>query len=507
MVIRLHRSLAARFVAYGAVVMALGLPLGFGLADWLFLQGRRDASFEHHVEGQARFAAKELVASWKQDGPDPARLEELAEVFHARLRYLPWAAADRPASLAFQPLLREAKSRSHEGWRLFVGPPPGPPPPPLIWVRMERQGKPVGALSLRLLFPGPPQEPPAQQPLPPGTSVVGQPYRVPGELLSKSTSPSRHRPGPHHHGPWRGAAVMLWMVLVALLLAPPLWAWVLKPLRGMVATAERLGAGQLDEPVAVKRPDELGALESAFEGLRVRIQGMLQARERLLVDLSHELRGPLQRMGLVVPLLQRAGAPEALTKLLEAELKGSEALVADVLAWARAGHAPGDRKEALQLAALGQAQLELRQLRAEDQGIELLDELAPTYAWGDGAWLGRALGNLLDNAIRHAQKQVLLRVQSLPNGGAELAVIDDGPGLPEAELERAFEPFHRPDDSRSRETGGAGLGLAIVRAIARAHGGEARLSRSELGGLKATITLPPPPAAKGTSPLIGQPTA
>jgi signal transduction histidine kinase len=168
-------------------------------------------------------------------------------------------------------------------------------------------------------------------------------------------------------------------------------------------------------------------------------------------------------------------------------------LVADVLAWARAGHAPGHRKERLHLHDLAQNEVDLRLHAAEEAQLRLEAELPELVLVADGAWLARALGNLLDNALRHARSQVLVRLSPLPDGQVELSVEDDGPGLPEAEWLAALEPFHRPDLSRSRDTGGAGLGLAIVRAIAKGHGGEAILGRSDLGGLKASLRLPRAP--------------
>jgi signal transduction histidine kinase len=108
---------------------------------------------------------------------------------------------------------------------------------------------------------------------------------------------------------------------------------------------------------------------------------------------------------------------------------------------------------------------------------------------GDAAQLARAVRNLLDNAVRHARSTVGVELRER-DGVAVLVVRDDGPGIPPAERERVFERFTRLDDARSAADGGAGLGLAIARDIARIHGGDIALSRSSLGGLKAVLKVP-----------------
>jgi signal transduction histidine kinase len=102
--------------------------------------------------------------------------------------------------------------------------------------------------------------------------------------------------------------------------------------------------------------------------------------------------------------------------------------------------------------------------------------------------LRRCLANLVDNAIRYGQRAVIRAEETA--AGITLRVRDDGPGIPEHELERAFEPFYRGEASRSRETGGTGLGLGIARNIARAHGGDLVLGNRPSGGLEAVVTLP-----------------
>ena len=114
-----------------------------------------------------------------------------------------------------------------------------------------------------------------------------------------------HGPAPQGGEVREGGAAVVQIEILALVIMPPLWLWVIRPLRHMVGVANRLGAGELDTPVEVRRSDELGDLERAFEGLRVRIQQQLAARERLLTDISHELRGPLARMALALPLARR----------------------------------------------------------------------------------------------------------------------------------------------------------------------------------------------------------
>jgi signal transduction histidine kinase len=180
-------------------------------------------------------------------------------------------------------------------------------------------------------------------------------------------------------------------------------------------------------------------------------------------------------------------------------------LAADLLLLARldAGEAP--RAVRVDLADLVREETarRLEQVRAE--GLE--DAPAEAVVTGSRSQLARVLGNLLDNAQRHAREQVLVRVRGT-QGWAVLTVADDGPGVPEGERERVFERFVRLDDARARDDGGAGLGLAIVREIVARHGGTITLGEAAGGGALFTVRLPsagggPEDAVRGGGSLAG----
>jgi signal transduction histidine kinase len=283
----------------------------------------------------------------------------------------------------------------------------------------------------------------------------------------------------------------VWVLLLLLAIVPPLWLWVLRPLRRMVEVAARLGSGDLATPVPQTHRDEFGALERAFEQLRVALAQSMATRERLLLDVSHEIRGPLARMMLALPLLERDPPNGPIKAVLEGEVRAIDRLTEEVLAVARAGYqevlqpAPVDLPD--MLTELGTE----RQLATADKHVALVLELAPVTALGDARLLHRAAANVLDNAIKFTRPGGTIRVACREERGeAVLQVADSGPGIAAEHLPRIFEPFYRPDDSRSRETGGTGLGLSIVREIASRHGGTVAIDCPPDGGTVVTLRVP-----------------
>lgn len=253
------------------------------------------------------------------------------------------------------------------------------------------------------------------------------------------------------------------------------------------ARSRRLPVPQARDEVhdlAVTLNDMLGRLEAA------------EARQRALVsDTAHELRSPLSSMraqlevALDHPHLQHW--PETASGVLAETLRLSQ-LADDLLTLARlAEHGPTQTKP-IDLAALARARVPSRAEPADPaQGgpvVEAVTPAEPAMVRGDPAGLARMLGNLVDNAVRHATSAVRVAVRR-DGDRIELTVTDDGPGIAAADRERVFARFTRLDEGRSRDEGGAGLGLAIVRETARAHGGDAHLEDAH-PGLRAVIRLP-----------------
>ncbi|MBU6429892.1 MAG: hypothetical protein KGR26_12840, partial [Cyanobacteria bacterium REEB65] len=251
-------------------------------------------------------------------------------------------------------------------------------------------------------------------------------------------------------------------------------------------------------------------LERAFEALRLRIQQMLQFRDRLLADISHELRGPLSRMAIALPLLQRhlpeaqadsvfgckdttspAGGFTRYVGQIEHELGRMEALIEELLAYARGRSPAAIEQRSVDLADVARGLLSERAIVAKDRRLSIQADLAPALVLGDARLLARAIGNLVDNALKYTPQGGHLALRTgRDNGHSVFTVADDGPGIAAGSQEHLFEPFYRPDGARSRQTGGVGMGLAIARAIAERHGGQALLESAEGKGTIATLSLP-----------------
>ncbi len=293
--------------------------------------------------------------------------------------------------------------------------------------------------------------------------------------------------------PWqrepRGVGWITLALLLALIVAA--YAYVrrlLRPLDDIRSGAERFGRGAFDQPIPLRRRDELGDLAQRINRMAHDIEGMLDAKRALLLALSHELRSPLTRARLNVELLP--DTPESLperTALLR-DLNEMRELIGDLLESERLAnpHAALHR-EPLDLAAL------VREVAAEHPdgartALDLATDL-PALAL-DRTRVRVLVRNLLDNALRHAADAaqppcITLRAEGQ---GALLSVRDFGPGVDEAQLERLTEPFYRTDSARQRATGGVGLGLYLCRLIAQAHGGRFTVRNSQ-PGLQVDVLL------------------
>jgi signal transduction histidine kinase len=285
--------------------------------------------------------------------------------------------------------------------------------------------------------------------------------------------------------PWRVALVG--GVIFILLLAWAAMRWLLLPIRWLDRGMARVASGDLSYRIPTRPGDELGRLGEQFNLMTAQVQGMLQQRQQLLLDVSHELRTPLTRLKLGLENLpedaERASLAEDIAEL--------EALVAELLEGARLEVGASALKlEDLDLSALV---LEAAQgFQRREPGLQV--DVPPGIRWtGDRTRLERLTLNLLNNAFVHglpAQGPVLLKLESHRQGSqVALTVADQGPGLGAAEKERLFTPFFRADASRTRATGGLGLGLLLCQRIAAAHGGALSVETEEGQGFKAVLRL------------------
>jgi signal transduction histidine kinase len=252
-------------------------------------------------------------------------------------------------------------------------------------------------------------------------------------------------------------------------------------LERLKTSVEALGAGDLATRVPVEGRDEVAALAASFNRSAERIEALVGAHKGLLANASHELRSPLARIRMAVEMLGAQAKPE-LRAGLERDIAELDALVDEILLASRL-----DSVAALE----AREEVDLLALAAEECArVDAALDGEPVTVRGDPRLLRRMIRNLLENARRHGNgTPVEVTVGKRAGGGAVLRVRDRGPGVPAAERERIFEPFYRLAGAAER-AGGVGLGLALVRQIARKHGGEARCVPREGGGSSFEVELP-----------------
>jgi signal transduction histidine kinase len=278
------------------------------------------------------------------------------------------------------------------------------------------------------------------------------------------------------------------IVLAFALGAYPIARRLTRRLARLQTGVDQLGQGDLSTRVAVEGRDEVAALARSFNQSAERIQELVRSHKLLLANCSHELRTPLARIRLALERLTRDGA-DPLHRLdaarLHEELARSigelDTLIGEMLL--------SSRLDALQTLEHAE-EIDLLALAAEEAAhFDRTVEGQPAFVRGDPQLLRRLLRNLLDNARRHAGGATRIHVGKSATSGAELIVEDRGPGVPEAEREKIFEPFYRSPGAESSNRG-FGLGLALVRQIARAHGGEARYEAPAEGGARFRVIVP-----------------
>jgi signal transduction histidine kinase len=271
-------------------------------------------------------------------------------------------------------------------------------------------------------------------------------------------------------------------VLLAVVIAVTLLAvrWVTKPLDTLAAAAQSLGEDINRPPLDERGPLEVSRAARAFNAMQQKLSKFISDRTRIFAAMSHDLKTPITRLRLRAELLDDA---ELRAKFVN-DLEEMEAMVGSALDFMRGVDQQAPAQPVDVMALLESLQADAREI-GSDVAIEGAVE-APYR--GHAQTLKRCIGNLIDNAVKYGKRATLV-VADTP---AELTITvrDEGPGIPEAELERVFEPFYRLDASRNRATGGSGLGLTIARNIARAHGGETVLRNRAGGGLDAVLTLP-----------------
>ena len=457
-----------------ALVLVLALLFALGAALYLFVANRGEALSAM----RGRYAAERiatLVALLEETEP-PVRRHVMHRLDTPGLR----------AGWGWQPLVREPEpprglpsvvahtlGRQLEGReiRVVLGPlPPPAPPDDLERPEPEREERPGRGRGFgfgmggggRMFGPGDPGAPLALQ-----VSV----------RLNDGSWLNVFAPFEHTDSLWQTRFVGPLLAALMVVTLAALWAVrrATGPLATLAAAAERLGMDVNAPPMAERGPREVRAAAQAFNVMQERIQRFVADRTQMLAAISHDLRTPITRMKLRAEFVDD---DEQRAKML-ADLDEMEHMIAATLAFARDDAAREERRP-VDVAALVQGLAE--DLGGSYQGPDTLVAAARPMA------LKRAVANILDNARKYggAARAGLER----SDGYLRIIVDDDGPGIAPADRERVFAPFVRLESSRNRDTGGTGLGLAVARAAARAHGGDIGLENRPDGGLRVVLSIP-----------------
>ena len=281
------------------------------------------------------------------------------------------------------------------------------------------------------------------------------------------------------------------VLLISFALVYPLSRSITRPVEKLTAAVEAYGRGDLSQRSGLgDLDDEVGKLARSFDEMADRIQTARKAEKELLANVSHELRTPLARMKVALELIQPPD--DAMAKRLQGlgeEVDELDRLIADVLTASRLDLAALPlRKVRIKLADLVAKSLD--RVRQLEPGFKVESRVEPELAVdADEALLSRALDNLLDNARKYGNGTPVEVEARREAGKAVLSVRDRGPGIPAADLPRVFDPFFRGEGVRGQATG-FGLGLALARRVAEAHGGSAAAVNADGGGARIELRLP-----------------
>lgn len=284
-----------------------------------------------------------------------------------------------------------------------------------------------------------------------------------------------------------GLLVLLLLVIVAVVLtAHAFLRHLLRPLRILSDGVARFGAGELDVQVPRTTRDEFGRLTEAFNLMVRRVRDMIGARESLLIDVSHELRSPLTRMKVTLEFLP---ADEQRARLAE-DIADMERMVTELLELERLRLRRGIETTRQDVMPLLREVAE--RFRDTPPGVRVVSTAREILVDVDGEKVRTVLRNLVENAVKYSlpeSRQV--EIAAVVNADTVVVrVTDDGVGIPESDAERVFEPFFRVDRSRSKSTGGYGLGLSICKRVMEAHGGSIVLERPAGRGASFVLAFP-----------------
>jgi two-component system OmpR family sensor kinase len=286
--------------------------------------------------------------------------------------------------------------------------------------------------------------------------------------------------------PWQ-KRILAWLAGCILVVAPAGYLFarrITAPLRAFAQAAERLGRDPRAPLMPLSGPAEIGVAAQAFNEMQGRLTRYVEDRTAMVGAISHDMRTPLARMR-----FKLEAAPPAVKAQVLADVEQMEGMITAVLSFIRDASEARDRTRLDLLSVLEVAVDDVSLLGGDAR----IDTGHPLIVEADALALQRLFANLVDNAVKYGGQARIRLFEE--NGEAVTQVADAGPGLEPGDLERVFAPFYRAEAARTLD-GGVGLGLAVARSIARAHGGDVTLANGQ-GGLTATVRLPMPMAAEG----------
>ena len=289
------------------------------------------------------------------------------------------------------------------------------------------------------------------------------------------------------------AIALLVSASVSLMLA----RFIVLPVHRLRLAEQKVAAGDLSVRVAHtvgSRTDDIAKLARDFDVMTEKVHSLLQSQQRLMRDVSHELRSPLARLHALLSIArQRAGAEgtEQIDRM-EAELQRLDDLIGEILAYARLEAQESIERHPTDLVDLMQTVVDDASLEAQAAGKDLCVE-APARCLIDldSGMIHRAVENVVRNALKYTADGTSVDICVEERLRTARIVVDDhGPGVPQGSIDKIFEPFYRAGDSRSTQSGSGGIGLAIAQRIIRLHGGTISVRNLEQGGLRVEIVLP-----------------
>lgn len=285
-------------------------------------------------------------------------------------------------------------------------------------------------------------------------------------------------------------------LLSMMLLLIPFVQRIVRPFRNLLASIRRVSVGNYEHRLELPKGSEFQGLADEFNHMTGQIQKTLAQKQRLIADVSHELRSPLARLRLSLDLMEKRGTvPEKYYNKAVSEVEYLDALIDDLLDASRLELRANFAPQTTEMREYLQGILEKNQLLFSAHPLEVRFQHPEQQVWCDvdRELLERTFNNLISNTLKHAKPPAFIELTLTGREGMiEIFFRDNGPGVSAEDCQKIFEPFYRTDDSRTRSTGGVGLGLSIVRKIIQLHRGDvwAQVPDDGKGGLMIGIRLP-----------------